>query len=364
VLNKMIRGSIEDFGSSSGSGIVRHTDAYNKVVLGSGFNASKRTSIALATGLRSSEVSVDKAYLDIGFLVPKDVGLPLRLVISLDGVTITREFKPQITAELEDGIYGKAVYEIEGLLGNRLAEKDIHLMNIVYTAARPIIFEDAGLTIVYKGIERSWHSMRLLTGAMVIEPGDFLAVDISLPESKADIKNLNMRLQIPSRFANINVEAADFHADLTGNIGNVQIESPVRFKGKKLRVYINYKKPERNFYPKHVLISSLLLYESSMPEAFLNIEVEDVEKEKDYYKVRCKIRNIGHVKSSEALLLVYALGIKLGELKIGPLAPSEETETLLTVKTPKVSVPVNKLLLRIVWNNYGLTRSRDLYIQI
>ena len=360
----MVRGSIENFGSSSGSGIVRHTDAYNKVALGSGFNASKRTSIALVTGLRSSEVSVDKAYLDVGFLVPKDIGLPLRLIISLDGITITREFKPQITAELEDGIYGKAVYEIEGLLGNRLAEKDIHMMNIVYTAAKPIVFEDAGLTIVYKGIEKSWHSMRLLTGAMVAEPGDFLAVDVSLPESKADIKNFNMRLQIPSRFANVKVEAADFHADLTGNIGNIQIGSPIKFKGKKLRVYVDYKKPERNFYPKNVLISSMLLYESSMPEAFLNIEVENIEKDKDYYKVKCKIKNIGHVKSSDSLLLIYALGIKLGELKIGPLAPSEERETLITVKAPKVSVPINKLLLRIIWSNYGLTRSRDLYIQI
>jgi len=101
-----------------------------------------------------------------------------------------------------------------------------------------------------------------------------------------------------------------------------------------------------------------------MPEAFLNIEVENIEKDKDYYKVKCKIKNIGHVKSSDSLLLIYALGIKLGELKIGPLAPSEERETLITVKAPKVSVPINKLLLRIIWSNYGLTRSRDLYIQI
>ncbi len=360
----MVKGNITDFGSSSGNGIVRHTDAYNKVVLGSGYNASKRTSVALATGLVSSEVSIERAYLDVGFLVPEDAVLPLRLVISIDGVTITREFKPQVVVEVEEGIYGKAVYEIEGLLGSRLAEKNVHLMNIVYTAAKPVIFEDAGLTVIYKGIERSWHSMRLLTGAMVVEPGDFLGINVSLPESKSEIKNFNMRLQVPSRFASIKIEAANLQADLTGNIGNVQVESPLKFRGERLRVYVNYKKSERRFYPKQALISSILLYESSMPEASLNAYVENIEEENDYYKIRCIIKNIGTLEPTDAMVSIYALGIKLGDIKINPPAPSEEREVLLKVRRPKVSVPLNRLMLRVTWNNYGMAKSKDIYIQI
>jgi hypothetical protein len=360
----VVRGRIADFGSSSGEGVVRHSSAYNKIVLGSGGNALKRASISLVTNLSSSDVSVERAYLDVGFTVPKDVILPLRVIIALDGVTITREFKPQIVAEMEEGVYGKVVYEVGGLLGKRLAERGVHTMNIVYSAAVPITFEDAGLTIIYKGINDSWHSMRFLSGAMVIEPGDLLAVDVSLPESRSEIKNLSMRLHIPSRFADISVEAADFQANLGGNIGNLSLETPIRFKGEKLRVYVNYKKPERKFYPKLALITSILLYESTMPEAFLDLKVEDVEKESEGYKIKCIIRNLGHVKPSHASVVLYALGVKLGEVKVDPPAPFEEREILLTINPSKISVPVNKMIFRILWSNYGIIRYKDVTVQI
>jgi len=360
----VVKGRIADFGFSYGDGVVRHSSAYNKIVLGSGYNASKRASVTLATSLSSPDVTVEKAYLDVGFIVPKEAVLPLRLVISLDGVTITREFKPQLLAEVEEGIYGKVVYEVGGLLGKRLAEMGTHVMNIVYSAAVPITFEDAGLTVVYKGIESSWHSMRLLSGAMVIEPGDFLAIEVSLPESKSETKNLNMRIYVPSRFADIRVEAANFQTDLGGNIGNVSLEAPVRFKGEKLRVYVNYRRPERRFYPKLALLSSILLYESSMPEAFLDVKVENVEKVDKVYKVRCVVKNLGQLRPTRASLIFYALGIKLGEVALEPPAPSEEREVLIEIDPSKVSVPVNRFIIRALWCNYGIVRHRDTVLQI
>ncbi len=360
----MVKGKIADFGSSSGEGIVRYSAAYNKIVLGSGYNALKRASITLSTGLSSPNVSVDKAFLDIGFIVPREALLPLRLIISLDGVTISREFKPQIATEVEDGIYGKAVYEIGGLLGKKLAEGSVHTMNIVYSATVPITFEDVGLTVIYKGIENSWHSARLLSGALIVEPGDFLGIDVSLPESKTDVKNLDMRLFVPSRFADISVEAANFHTNLGGNVGNIFIETPLRFKGNKLRVYINYKRPERRFYPKLAIISSLLLYETSMPEAFLDLKTEEVKKENGIYKIKCVIRNLGSVKPSKASLIVYALGIKLGEIPIDPPEPSEEKEVNIKIDPSKVSVPITRYTLRILWNNYGINRYRDVTVHI
>ena len=355
----MVKGRILDFGVSSGLGVIRHSNTYNKIVLGSGFDASKRASVNLSTGFTDPNANVDKAFLDIGFTVPKRVSLPIRVVISLDDITVTREFKPQVIEEVEDGLYGKAVYEIGGLLGRRLIERPIHTLSIVYSAASPIVFEDAGLTVIYKGIEGSWHSMRLLSGALVLEPGDIVGIDIELPESRLPSKNMAMRIGIPSRFAEIKVEGPGLDVDLSGNIGTISLETTLKFQGSRTRIYINYSKPDRKFYPKLARVTSLIVYETSMPEAQLYVNVEEVQRSGDSIVIKGVISNKGAIKPTTSSLIVYALGVRVHVENIEPLEAGEEREFKLNINLSRLPVPPSKLVLRALWSNYGVTRFRD-----
>jgi len=344
----MVEGRIASYAKASGpNGAFAYSTAVDRVVIGAG--ATKKLGLGLTTPYYGEGMGVKSALLDLGMVVPPDTPMPLRVLVNVDGVTVTREFKPQVAVEVEEGVYGKAVYDATALLASKLTKSDLHRLSIVYTAARHVTFEDAGLAVVYTGVDGGWFSYNMLSGAVVLEPGDILAVDVDLPESRVDSKNVVVKMHVPSRFADIRVEVSGRSVDAGGVTGPSVIEIPVRSRGSKLRVYIYYEKPEQSFYPKKAVLSTIVAYETLVPAA--KVAISDLAWEGEALRVR--LENTGTAVAEDVRVMAFASGVTVARLDLGSLEPGGDASVELRVDTSRIPREADELLVRVMWRSYG-----------
>jgi hypothetical protein len=346
--SQLVEGRISSYSRGSGEGgAVAYSTAVDRVVLGAG--ATKRLVLGMTTPIYSEDLRASRVLVDLGLIVPRDIAIPFRLIVSMDGTTITREFKPQMRVEVEEGFYGKVIYDATALLSGKIVSKDVHRFTIVYTAARPIIFEDSGVAIVYDGIKGGWYSYNLLGGAMVIEPGDIVEMDIELPESRVENKSLILKMHVPSRHASIRVDVGGTILEAGGLVGPAVLEAPIRYRGRRVRVYFYYMKPEVKFYPRKAVISSLAIMENIVPQA--NLEVRDIKMEEAEGAplISFTLANKGEGRAVGVQALVVSEGETLARRDIGRVESGEEVEVTLKLKKP----PKGEALLRILWRGYG-----------
>jgi hypothetical protein len=352
----MVEGLLTSYSRGSGSGgVVYYATVVDRTVIGSG--AAKRLTLGMTIPYYSDSLSVEKALFDMGLIVPKDVPLPFRIVVNIDGVTVTREFKPQALVPIEEGFYGKVIYDATALLSSKLTRTDLHRLSVVYTAARHVVFEDAGLAVVYRGVEGGWYSYNLLGGAIVVEPGEILAVDVDLPESRSEAKTLVVKMHVPSRFAEVRVEAAGARVEAGGVTGPTSVEVPLRFRGSKTRVYIYYEKPSQKFYPSKLVVSSIALYEAVVPLARLEIVGATWESPS---KLHLVVENSGVADARDVRVLVISQGATLATGRLDLLRAGERAEFELEVKRETRRKSDNgEALLRVMWRTYGVPGLRD-----
>ena len=355
----MVKGRLASYAKGSGdSGAVAYVGVVDRTIIGAG--ATKRLTLGMTTPYYGENIKIVRALFDLGLIVSRDTPLPLRLLVSIDGATVTREFKPQALIEVEDGLYGKAVYDATALLAPRLTRSDLHRITVVYTAARPVLFEDAGLAVVYAGIDEGWYAYNMLSGALAMEPGDILAVDVELPESRIDSKTLIVKMHVPSRFAEVRVEAAGAKVEAGGITGPTIVEIPLRVKGRKTRVYIYYDKPSQKFYPNKLIVSSIVLLETRVPTANIRIVEATWTREGT---LRVTVENTSSVRADDVRILVFSQGSTLASLKAGSIEPGSSAEIIVPMS--RADVPSgSEALVRVMWRSYGIPGFRDLSIKL
>lgn len=344
----MVEGRISSYSRGSGEGgAVAYSTAVDRVVLGAG--ATKRLILGVTTPIYFEDLRASRVLVDLGVIVPRGIPIPFRLIVSMDGTTITREFKPQVSVEVEEGLYGKVVYDATALLSGKIASKDVHRFTIIYTAARPVIFEDSGMAVVYDGIKGGWYSYNLLGGAMVIEPGDIVEMNIELPESRTETKSLVLKMHVPSRHANIRVDVGGAILEAGGLVGPVVLEAPVKYRGRGVRVYFYYLKPEEKFYPRKAIISALAVMENIVPQASLEVRDARIEEAEGAPTISFTLLNKGEGGALGVQALVVSEGETLARKDIGRVESGEEVKVALKLRKP----PKGDILLRILWRGYG-----------
>ncbi len=358
----MVEGRLASYSRGSGEdGAALYSTAVDRTVIGS--SASKRLTLGIVTPYYGEELRATRVLVDVGLIVPRDVIIPFRIVMGIDGVTITREFKPQYLVGMEEGVYGKVIYDATALLASRIVARDLHRLSIVYTAARPVIFEDAGLAVVYSGVRGGWYSYNILGGALAMEPGDIVQLDVDLPESRSEIKNLVVKMHVPSRNASIRVEAGSSAFDAGGTLGPTVIEAPIRYRGSRARIYFYYNKPQESFYPKRAIISSIALLETITPTAKLEVESLSTEAQGDSVRITVEIVNSGGAPARDVKLLAFTQGTTTAKLDLGVIAPGDTVQAEVRLPRPGGGGG-REVILRLIWKSYGRSGYVDRIVKV
>lgn len=344
-------GKLMALDQGSGPGYIVRGVHVGRLNLGSGPDARKRGSINITTGVEG-DYQITKALLDLGIYASKEVKFPLRMKVVLNGATVTREFKPQFICEGDQGKYAKAVYDVKPLAAARLKSRPRHRIVVFYDSSRIVSMDDAGLLIVYD-VEGSWHSYVYMAGAVGFKPGEEIVVNAKLPESRTSSKSLQVGLVMPSRFAEIEVRVGNAVKTVTGIVGPVLIEMPIKVEGDKVRVSVDYRAASAHVYPRVAYLTSILIDEALAPRADLKLSVEKVNIGPRLIEFSVTLKNEGDTEPDKVILTVIAAGIPVARVEVDPIKPGEVKDVALRIDRSRIPADTSTAIVRLVWNNLG-----------
>ena len=298
----MAKGVLAEVDSSSGQGLLVRGSYTGRMLVGVGLNASKRGVVNLATEVEGP-YRAEKALLELGMTLPKEVRLPLRMKIILDGLTVSREFKPQFVGEGDDSVYAKAIYDVRPLVASKLASRPRHRLVVIYDSSK--------------------------------------------------VKGLYVNLVVPSRFSDIEVRAGNAVRIVSGVQGPVLVEGNFTSPGDSVRVSINYRGLAGSAAQTTAYITGVMVVESLVPRASLRITSVEAGDEGGSLQIRARIANTGSRAPDKAMLLVTALGIPLARVPVDSVEPGAEASVEARVDLSKLPAPTDRVNVRIVWVNYG-----------
>lgn len=263
----------------------------------------------------------------------------------LNGVAITREFKPNYSIKLKDTYYSKCVFDVTPIFDWKRKQ---HHITIRYEGSDVLLVEHVGMIVAYEAV-KSKTSYAFASGLLALSPGESTAIRLDLePIDEANRARVETVLLIPSRLARVKVESFNVSKTINGVVGVEEIEFDIPIKPTKImETVITHYPADQPYYPGHVLVTGLLITRGWYAEPKI------VVKPKRYNNtIELTVRNEGTAKPEKLVIVAVQAGSILVRKLIEPPEPGEE-------KTEKLKLPVG-VLVRVVWTYRGRTKYVDL----
>ncbi len=280
-------------------------------------------------------IQPSKVLLEVGIIV-KDLKLP-KWRLWVNSVAVTREFKPTLTAQLNDvdAYYAKVAYDLKPIVAST---KPPYRIVIQYEGSPELELNDISLTALYPD-EDSLTSYRYYSGALLLAPGDSISID--LPPG-IDQGNASVIIRIPNRAARIKLSCGN-EIVVTGIVG--PYEARVNCSASKLDIVYEASKGI-NYFPRTAIVSSILFEKSIKREPDFAIKLAADETRKVI------VRNIGTASPETLMLIAMRPGEVVERIILEPLGPG--AETTLNIKNIEAATT-----LRIIWRFKGETRFKE-----
>ncbi len=341
----------------AGEGIVVFSTVGVESLLGSGGEASKRVSFRVPA-LRLRGCGVEASILSIGVAASNLVKPPFKWKLEMEGFTVSREFKPQLSVSLEDSTYYKALYDVKPLVSSsRHVGAGSYTLRALYDSAHPIFLREASLLIVYSkaGLK---YSASYMSGLIVLEPGNDYTMELSLPEDVGGDRVAYVTLVLPSPKSVLSISSGIDNVELVGpGFRLAEVKAP---KGRKVTVKVSYMQPQMKIYPRKALITGVLLVENALPTPRLDAVVESVEEQAGKLKIIVSVTNRGEEAAEEVQITLRHAGINVKEVKLGVIEPGETAQAILEVDKSKLPSKPQKMSLWLKWAREGIESSKTL----
>jgi len=300
--------------------------------------------------------STERALLSVGVIGSMQTVIPLRWRLSFNGSTITREFKPQMGASLEEGYYYKALYDIKPLASRKLEEKSVHTVTAFYDSVHPISLNDISLITVFKA-EDSHYSISYLSGAKVLEPGDKHVSYARIGSWRGGIRRVSIGIMLPSPLSRIKVAAGGSIEYSVRGPGFKAIDLEVPYRGEEIPVSIRYE-PVENIYPRKAVITDIIVYENENKDNKVSVAINESRVDKGL-SIKGVLYNEGSSKISEASIDVISIdGERIVAKYIGDLGNGESRDFELQSPTAPP-----RLILRVSWIYNGIRWYKDYQVK-
>ncbi len=271
--------------------------------------------------------------------------------IWFDGVAISREYKPHVLLDVDDKFYSKVVYDLTPIYKPGVQ----HRVGIKYEGSSPVTVEEVGLLVVYR-VEDSYTYYNFASGCLALAPGEEAGFDFGgcgLEVEGPGRAVFKVVASLPCKNAVLRLEAGDAVRRVRGYTGVGDFEMELPNPPRELSLRIVHEDTGGNYYPRHVIVSSLLSMVYRCREPRLAAELESREGT----RARVRVVNRGDAAPDKAFVVVLAAGRIIGRFDVGRLAPGEER----VVEVPLEPGYTN--IVRLVWSRHGRTGFSDLKLQ-
>ncbi len=291
-------------------------------------------------------LEIERAFLEVGVRSLREKFL---WRLKLDGVPISREFKPNSSVDLRGMHYSRAVYDVTPIL-RRCRRTDRLGVMVKYVDSDHIYLEHLGLLLFAPSQDVSSY-ISFLSGTIVFEPSSEYEVSLNYPGNSA--RELHLVTYMPGPYSRLHVilndEDVGVISGYSGTEEHVLKISNVRRENKLKLVYASASTATSI---NEAVLFTVLMKHALFKEPRLVLKEVIEPQVIGGRKMRLVIANEGFSKPDAALLTLIYLGTPIYRAEVPELKPGEEA--LLEVPL-NLSKGTYQLVVRLVWRKITKT---------
>lgn len=273
--------------------------------------------------------------------------------LKLNGVSITREFKPPIVLELPEhgkNLY-KFIYDVTGLLNiDEVLSREWANVTIKHEGGEQLGIKGILLNAIYEDKE-AVSTYNHLTGLLLLEHSEEYTYSLNPPPSliRSDI-SAKFVLYAP-RVGRVKIISENSVEPLT--LPHTQVEEHTILLS-STTPYIKVLFEQEQGVPGYLVLSSITLYNTHVKAPNLSIVDAGVSRENSRVKINLKLLNTGDSKPDRVVISVFNRGILQCMFREDGFdyEPSRLVERELVVTVPQKP---SELIIRVAWSK--LTRT-------
>jgi len=330
-------GSLQLYLSGHGSIDLLYENSLPEIALG-GSSHPTSYSVVFEHSLKAS--AIDRALLEVGIRA-SSMEIP-RWKISFNDVVLTREFKPLICVETSDGFFCKLIFDVTPIVTSK--QKYEHKVEIEYMGVKELILYHIGLLML-----GSYEAARSLygfwSGAISLQPSN--SIDIVLPQ-KFDRAKARIVAYLPHTDASLVVSTSSSTTVISRSTGmnefTVELEDASYLR-------LEHQGPG-GYYPKEVLVSSILVYQIEIPEPSIEVSYNP-----NNGNIELNISNNGSDSAENVVVVSIAVGNVIDRKVLGELKPGQSQTVSLNIKQGSTNT------IRVIWKHRGKTMFKDIKVK-
>ncbi len=253
--------------------------------------------------------------------------------VSIEGLSIIREFKPQITAETSSGsIYTIHVFDLSKVIKGG---KTYELM-ISCDSSKPIVingFELIGVKPL-SGVSTETHYR---AGCVLINPSETYITKFKV--MSPGTYNMSLLINLPSRYSSVDITLNNLHIKTLNNLlglNNIQLTN-LRVGDDNI-LTIRHKESSEIYHPRYVALFSILKYRLSCNGPEISLSADEVICNEDLCKIMVSIKNEGDIPCENLVITGFSAGAMLIRDVIPIVKPHEVMQRCYNLKNVNQAV--------------------------
>ncbi len=256
--------------------------------------------------------------------------------VSLNNVTLTREFKPQTLVELEEGYYAVHVFDVSNITKSFTGK---YVLKVSCESSSPVRISAAFIvgSMSYEGM-KGYLTVDL--GVLAIKPGE--SASISLPSGFKGKKDLLLVVyDSPSRLASMGIDVDGVKEGISEKVGVDELL--IDKECGECRVKLLHKESPITYFPKSFKVYGVARYRAE----YLGPKVELVRSEVNGSVIKCVVKNVGDVVADKVMIVGMGMGEVLFREYLSKLEPGSEYVFSKELGSDRV----RPVVIRLIYHN-------------
>jgi len=345
----LVEGCLLKFIDKRFKGDIFHTTVYPGVSIG-GLMPSRETIPIKWDPLPNLELN--RAFLEIGVISPRE---SIDWKVKVNGMNLTREFKPMVSTRLGDKIYSKHVFDITSILKipeNRFRNR----INVTFKreGGSVISIEHIGLIALFETDEAETN-IKYYSGSISLDIGENTILETNYDHNQAYYTS---SIYVPSRIAKLKIKLGGGKEIFVTGVQGMHEEYDVVTTSKIIdSIEYEHVESSEKYAPKEIVISNLLLYHTIHANPDIHIDEIDVpETSKGELNISMKLSNRGESKPDKLLISIMDRVEVIRVVQIEPLKPGEERTINLKLN---LQPGEHNLVFRVIWRKLSRTMFKE-----
>ncbi|MEM0378688.1 MAG: hypothetical protein QXP68_04535 [Thermosphaera sp.] len=274
--------------------------------------------------------------------------------VKVNGINVTKEFKPMFTAEVDSTRLFKFVFDITSILNvDESMGKNWVNITLKHEGGSPFSIKNIMLLTIYES-EDGVVELNYRSGLARIKPGEKIKIKDADARSFSNIKiiygssskEVTPVLLVGEKPIRLSLHNSFEEYDLTAN--------------EKESIYLAVEDGAKGLKSRYVLLSSVISYISVMKTPVLEATIENVKIDHEKIELEFTLKNTGESSPDSLVYTVLHKGQTIYvEKETKTLPPGSELHKRILLKSPEA---LNQFVLRIVWRKLTKTWFQDLNI--